>query len=119
MKRRAVISAAALLAAAPTLWAQSNSHREASKRAAPMPAKLTFGLITPRSVEVTLKNWNPFIERMAAAAGVPISAQTYPSAGDLVKDFVDGKVDLAWLGNAGALEIVEAGKGSVFAVNVN
>jgi phosphonate transport system substrate-binding protein len=118
MKRRVIISAAGLVAAVPSLWAQTTTRRAASARAA-LPAKLTFGLITPRSVEVTLKNWNPFIERMAAAAGVPISAQTYPTAGELVKDFIDGKVDLAWLGNAGALEIVEAGKGSVFAVKVN
>ena len=105
------------MAASPALWAQTNSRRPAAK--APLPAKLTFGLITPRNAELTLKNWNPFVERMGVAAGVPITAQTYATAAELVKDFVDGKIDLAWLGNAGALEIVEAGKGSVFAVKVN
>ncbi|WP_158290267.1 phosphate/phosphite/phosphonate ABC transporter substrate-binding protein [Ramlibacter sp. WS9] len=117
MKRRLIISAGGLVAAAPALWAQTNPRRPAAK--APPPARLTFGLITPRNAELTLKNWNPFIERMSVSAGLPISAQTYATAAELVKDFVDGKVDLAWLGNAGALEIVEAGKGSVFAVKVN
>jgi phosphonate transport system substrate-binding protein len=117
MKRRLIISAGGLMAAAPALWAQSGARRPAAR--SPLPARLVFGLITPRNAELTLKNWNPFIERMGAAAGVPIAAQTYATAAGLVKDFVDGKVDLAWLGNAGALEIVEAGKGSVFAVKVN
>ena len=118
MKRRHILSAGGLMAAAPALWAQANTSRRAQSKA-PLPAKLTFGLITPRNAELTLKNWSPFIERMGVAAGVPISAQTYATAAELVKDFIDGKVDLAWLGNAGALEIVEAGKGSVFAVKVN
>jgi phosphonate transport system substrate-binding protein len=117
MKRRLIVSAGGLMAAAPSIWAQANTRRPSAK--APMPAKLTFGLITPRNAELTLKNWNPFVERMGAAAGVPITAQTYATAAELVKDFVDGKVDLAWLGNAAALEIVEAGKGSVFSVKVN
>jgi phosphonate transport system substrate-binding protein len=117
MKRRLIISAGSLMAAAPALWAQNNPRRAPAK--VQLPAKLTFGLITPRNAELTLRNWNPFIERMGVAAGVPITAQTYATAAELVKDFIDGKIDLAWLGNAGALEIVEAGKGSVFAVKVN
>jgi phosphonate transport system substrate-binding protein len=117
MKRRVIISAAGLVAAVPSLWAQSAVRPLAGKRT-PRPAKLTFGLITPRNAESMLKNWNPFFDRMAQAIGVPIERQTYPAAGELVKDFTSGRLDLAWLGNAPALEIVESGSGSVFAVEV-
>jgi len=117
MKRRVIISAAGLVAAAPSLWAQSAVRPHAVKRT-PKPSRLTFGLITPRNAESMLKNWNPFFDRMSQALGVPIERQTYPAAGDLVKDFTAGQLDLAWLGNAPALEIVESGSGSVFAVEV-
>jgi phosphonate transport system substrate-binding protein len=117
MKRRVIISAAGLVAAAPSLWAQTGVRPLPGKRP-PKPAKLSFGLITPRNAESMLKNWNPFFDRMAQAIGVPIERQTYPTAGDLVKDFNGGQLDLAWLGNAPALELVESGKGSVFAVEV-
>jgi phosphonate transport system substrate-binding protein len=116
MKRRLVISAAGLVAAAPALWAQSGPRRAAARSA--LPAKLTFGLITPRNAEVMLKNWTPFFERMSGALGIPITGQTYTAAAELVQDFVGGRLDFAWTGNAPALEIVEAGSGSVFSVEV-
>lgn len=117
MKRRVIISAAGLAAAVPALWAQGGPAGNAAKRGA-RPVKLVFGLITPRSAELMLKNWNPFFDRMSHAIGMPIERRTYAAAGDLVKDFTSGNLDLAWLGNAPALEIVESGTGSVFAVEV-
>jgi phosphonate transport system substrate-binding protein len=118
MKRRHLLLSASLLAAAsPALRAQGPMHRTALQRQ-PLPTRLAFGLITPRKAEEMLKNWRPFLERMSAATGVPVEGQTYASAGDLVKDFAAGRLDLAWLGNAPALDIVEGGHGSVFAVEV-
>jgi phosphonate transport system substrate-binding protein len=113
MKRRLIISAGGLMAAAPALWAQNVPRRAAAK--VPLPARLTFGLITPRNAELMLKNWTPFLDRMSRFLGIPIAAQTYTAAGDLVRDFVGGTLDFAWQGNAPALEIVESGKGAVFA----
>jgi phosphonate transport system substrate-binding protein len=118
MKRRAILSAAGLVAAVPSLWAQTTGVRPQSGKRSPKLPKLTFGLITPRNADVMLKNWNPFLDRMQQALGIPIERQTYPTAGELVKDFTAGRIDLAWLGNAPALEIVESGTGSVFAVEV-
>jgi phosphonate transport system substrate-binding protein len=118
MKRRHLLLSASLLAAAsPALRAQGPMHRTALQRQ-PLPTRLAFGLITPRKAEEMLKNWRPFLERMSTATGVPVEGQTYASAGDLVKDFAAGRLDLAWLGNAPALDIVEGGHGSVFAVEV-
>ena len=82
------------------------------------PRKLVFGLITPRNPELTLKSWNPFIERIARAVGVSIEARTFAGQGELVKEFLANRIDLAWLGNSPALDIVEADKGHVFAAMV-
>jgi phosphonate transport system substrate-binding protein len=115
MKRRLILTAGGAAAIAPSLWAQSAARAAASRG---LPPKLTFGLITPRNAELMLKNWSPFFDRMSAALGVPVERQTYASGAELVKDFVAGRLDLAWLGNAPALEIVEAGSGEVFAAMV-
>ncbi len=123
MKRRHIL-ALTLLSSAGSAWAQTTDRqaaprsRKASAATDAARQKLLFGLITPRNAEQTLRNWNPFIERMAQAAGVPIESRTYGSAAELVKDFNAGALDMAWLGNAPALDVVEAGKGSVFAAMV-
>ncbi len=119
MKRRRIVFAAAtatVMAATP-LWAQDSQRRVSLARTPAMP-KISFGLITPRNAEQMLKNWNPFLDRMAAAAGVPIERLTYNSAAELVSDFATGRLHMAWLGNAPALEIVEGGHGSIFAVEM-
>jgi phosphonate transport system substrate-binding protein len=114
MKRRLVMAAAAA-AMVPPVWSQGASARAAR---AGLPAKLSFGLITPRSAELMLKNWNPFFDRMSAALGIPVERQAFATGGELVREFQAGRLDLAWLGNAPALEIVESGHGSVFAAMV-
>ena len=121
MNRRELL-VSTILASSGLSWAQAPAETARRVRAQPAPPgsgqKLAFGLITPRNAEQTLKNWNPFIERMAQAAGVAIESRTYASVAELVADFIGGRLDLAWLGNVPALEIVESGKGSVFAVKV-
>ena len=82
-------------------------------RAADEP--LIFGLITPRDAEKVLAAWNPFLQRLARNVGREIRAWPAKNAGELVDAFRQGKVDLAWVGNAPALEIVESGAGEVFA----
>lgn len=122
MKRRHIIPALSLAISAPVLWAQGAPRGVTGARQAATPAgspqKLTFGLITPRNAELMLKNWNPLFDRMSAAVGMPVERLTYATQGALVKDFEAGRLDLAWLGNAPALEIVETGRASVFAAMV-
>ncbi len=102
MKRRACLGALAGLAAA------------ALPAAAGEPA-LVFGLITPRDTERTLTAWRPFLQRLAPAIGRGIEPWTAATPQQLVEAFVGGRVDLAWVGNAQALDIVESGSGEVFA----
>lgn len=120
MQRRYILTTAIAGAFATGVsFAQVSGDPAATTRKKALPGassqKLSFGLITPRNAELTLKNWNPFIDRMAQATGATIERRTYATQGELVKDYLDGQLDLAWLGNAPALEIVESGKASVFA----
>jgi phosphonate transport system substrate-binding protein len=114
MKRRLLMAAAAA-ATLPPAWSQGAPARAARPG---LPARLVFGLITPRNADQMLRNWNPFFDRMAAALGTPVERQTFPNGGELVREFQAGRLDLAWLGNAPALELVESGHGTVFAAMV-
>jgi phosphonate transport system substrate-binding protein len=81
----------------------------------PRRGTLIFGLITPRASEQTEANWRPFLQRMGQAIGRPVLARSFAMQGELVDAFRTGEVDLAWMGNAPALEVVESGAGAVFA----
>ena len=126
MNRRQLLTAMALGTSGSSALAQTSPGEKAAPRTnsrvnaavSKPPQKLMFGLITPRNPELTLKSWNPFIERMAQAVGIPIEARTFGGQGELVKEFLADRIDLAWLGNSPALDIVEADKGHVFAAMV-
>jgi len=87
--------------------------------AGPAEGKLDFGLISPRNPEQTRANWEPFAARMDKALGLRVNLKVFESQEALVREFIDGRLDLAWVGNAPALDIVEKGAGSVFAQMVN
>ena len=119
--RRALLGAAlgglAGLALGPALGATATAA-SAPAPSAPQPRSgeepLVFGLITPRDSDKVLAAWTPFLQRLARSIGREIRA--WPTTnGDMVEAFRRGKVDLAWVGNAPALEIVESGTGEVFA----
>ena len=80
---------------------------------------LVFGLITPRDPEKVLVAWNPFLQGLSRHVGRGIRAWTASNAAELVDAFRQGRVDLAWVGNAPALDIVESGTGEVFAQMVS
>jgi phosphonate transport system substrate-binding protein len=76
---------------------------------------LVFGLITPHAAEQTRDDWRPFVERMGQALRQPLELRTFAEPKELVQAFRRGEVDLAWMGNAPALEVVESGSGAVYA----
>jgi phosphonate transport system substrate-binding protein len=76
---------------------------------------LVVGLITPRSAEQTRKNWSPFVERMGEALQQPVDLRLFADQRELLTQLAQGGVDVAWMGNAAALDAVLAGSGSVFA----
>lgn len=101
MARRVLLGAlgGAVLAA----WAQ------------PSEPPLVFGLITPRDADKTLAAWRPFLQRIGTTVGRSIEPWTAATPQQLVQAFRAGRIDLAWVGNAPALDIVESGVGEVFA----
>lgn len=82
---------------------------------APRKPGLVFGLITPRAAEQTRANWTPFVDRMGEAIKQPIELRLFAEPRLLVDAFRKGEIDLGWMGNAAALEVVESGSGAVFA----
>jgi phosphonate transport system substrate-binding protein len=76
---------------------------------------LVFGVISPRAAEQTRGNWMPFVSRLGAAVGMAIDLRVYAEQKEIVKAFSNDEVDIGWMGNAPALDVVESGKGAVFA----
>lgn len=85
----------------------------ANARAADEP--LVFGLITPRDADKVIAAWNPFLQRLAQRIGRDIRAWPARDGQQMVDAFQRGRVDLAWVGNVPALDIVDSGTGEVFA----
>lgn len=83
------------------------------------PATLVFGLISPRAPEETRANWGPFAKRLGVAAAQAMELRVYTTQGELVKAFMAKEIDIAWMGNVPALEIVENGIGEIFAQMVS
>jgi phosphonate transport system substrate-binding protein len=76
---------------------------------------LVFGVITPRAAEQTRETWQPFVERLGHAVRLAVELRTYAEPKELVQAFRQGEIDLAWMGNAPALDVVESGTGAVYA----
>lgn len=76
---------------------------------------LVFGLISPRAAAETRAHWAPFAQRLGLASRQPVDLRVYESQVELSKAFIAGEIDLAWMGNVPALDVVEAGAGAVFA----
>ena len=76
--------------------------------------RLRFGLFTARDKEKMLADWKPFMTLLSTAIGREVEAFA-ATEGEIVAAFKDGAVDLAWLGNVPALDLVESGVGAVFA----
>jgi len=76
---------------------------------------LVFGVISPRAVEQMRSNWLPFVERLGVALGQPVNLVVHENQDQLVAAFKARQVDVGWMGNVPALEVVESGAGAVFA----
>jgi phosphonate transport system substrate-binding protein len=107
LKRRAILGS--MLGGGLSSWAMGQQARRGTG------SPLVFGLITPRSAEQTRQSWLPFVQRMAAALQRPIELQMFAEQSELISRFANNSVDLAWMGNAAALDAVLTGNAAVFA----
>jgi phosphonate transport system substrate-binding protein len=80
---------------------------------------LTFAVISPRASDEITANWAPFVARLGEAVRQQVELRAFADASPLVASFRRGEIDLAWMGNVPALEVVESGAGSVFAQMVS
>ncbi len=85
----------------------------------PPVGKLVFGIMAPRGMEQAIQGWRPFTDAMTAAIQIPVELVAVKEYKELVELFKQGKIDVAWLSNLPALEIVESKKGEVFAGTVS
>lgn len=88
---------------------------KAQAQATTQSSTLVFGLISPRAPAETRANWEPFVKRLGMAISHPVELRVYESQGELVKAFIAGEIDVAWMGNAPALDVVGAAAGDIFA----
>ena len=104
----------ALVVAACAAFAASIAAGEAPRGT----RNVVFGLIAPQSQQQSKEAWTPFAERLGAAIGATVELRAYSGQADLASAFRRGEIDLGWMGNGPALEVVESGAGSVFAQGV-
>lgn len=78
-------------------------------------AELNFGIVSTEGASVLKAQWAPFLEDMQKAVGVKING-FYPSdyAG-VIEAMRFDKVQVAWYGNASAIQAVDRAEGEVFA----
>lgn len=86
----------------------------AAAAAVKQPCVLNFGLTTPRDSAKVVAAWTPFLDRIGTEVGCQITPVPGTST-ELVNAFKEERIDLVWVGNAPALEIIEQGNGEVFA----
>ena len=104
--RRALI--AMFLATAPLTVAPEAAHAQTD------PTELNFGLVATDGSQNLRSRWEPFLQDMQKAIGMKVTG-FYPSdyAG-VVEAMRFGKVQVAWYGNAAAIQAVDRADGEIF-----
>ena len=79
------------------------------------PSEINFGIVSTEGASVLKSQWTPFLEDMQKAVGVKVNG-FYPSdyAG-VIEAMRFDKVQVAWYGNASAIQAVDRADGEVFA----
>ena len=82
------------------------------------PSGINFGIVATEGASVLKAQWTPLLEDMQRAVGVEVNG-FYPSdyAG-VVEAMRFNKVQVAWYGNASAIQAVDRAEGEVFAQKV-
>ena len=84
--------------------------------AADNPAPLTLGLIvTGDTVEKMLENWKPFTDALAKEMQRPVRMMASKDFAEVSGALKNGQVQVAWINNKLAIELVETDQALVFA----
>ncbi len=84
-------------------------------RAANNAPPLTIGLIVAGSVEKVVEDWRPFTEALSRELQTPVKVLAAKNYADISGALMDGRIQLAWLNNKLAIELVENDQAAVFA----
>ncbi|HEY2134866.1 MAG TPA: phosphonate ABC transporter substrate-binding protein, partial [Xanthobacteraceae bacterium] len=79
------------------------------------PTELNFGVISTEASVNQKKNWEPFVEAMSKAIGIPVKAFYATDYAGVIEAMRFNKVHLAWFGNKSGMEAVDRANGEVFA----
>lgn len=74
---------------------------------------LGFGLIATASPEVVLGQWQPLLDDLGRALGVPIEPRLSDDYAGVIWAMAGDAVQIAWLGNKSAIEAVDRAGGEV------
>jgi phosphonate transport system substrate-binding protein len=76
---------------------------------------LNFGIISTESSTNLRSGWQPVIDDLSKAIGVPVKPFFASDYAGIIEAMRFNKVQLAWYGNASAIEAVDRAQGEVFA----
>ncbi|MEJ0070779.1 MAG: phosphonate ABC transporter substrate-binding protein [Pseudomonadota bacterium] len=106
MRRRHLLAAGiAAIAAMPLAAAQAE--------------ELAFGVISTESSTNLKADWEPFLADMGKAIGMPVRGFYATDYASVVEAMRFNKVQLAWFGNASAIQAVDRADGEVFVQSVS
>jgi phosphonate transport system substrate-binding protein len=74
---------------------------------------LGFGLISTASAEAVTGYWRPLLDDMGQRLGIKVEAHVYDDYAGVIWAMKSGAVQIAWLGNASAIEAVDRSGGEV------
>lgn len=86
-----------------------------SVAAAETPTQINFGVISTEASINQKKNWEPFVEAMTKAIGIPVKAFYATDYAGVIEAMRFNKVQIAWFGNKSGMEAVDRANGEVFA----
>ncbi|ARP87741.1 phosphonate ABC transporter substrate-binding protein [Bordetella genomosp. 9] len=76
---------------------------------------LNFGIISTESSTNLRSGWQPVIDDLSKAIGVPVKPFFASDYAGIIEGMRFNKVQVAWFGNASAIEAVDRAQGEVFA----
>lgn len=82
------------------------------------PAEINFGIISTESSQNLRTQWEPMLQDMSEALGMPVNAFYASDYAGVIEAMRFGQVTVAWFGNASAIQAVDRAGGEVFARSV-
>lgn len=82
------------------------------------PDEINFGIISTESTQNLRQQWEPFLEDMSEALGLPVNGFYASDYAGVIEAMRFGQVTVAWFGNASAIQAVDLANGEVFARQV-